>query len=114
MMARLKQGVSWAGLAAGAIAWVLSTQLNYVFATVDCASLAWLRGGTAIISVLLAAVGFGLSWRAWGGKRDALIDGIVDGHPRRMIAGISVLSAALFGITILAQAAAMLILGCEP
>jgi hypothetical protein len=115
MIERFKNGVSWAGLAAGATAWALSTQLNYFFATVHCNSLAWLRAATAIACLVISVAGIALSWPAWSRRNgDALKDDIIGPHPRKLIAGMSVLAAALFGLTILAQAAALLILACKP
>jgi hypothetical protein len=109
MIERFKNGVSWAGLAAGATAWALSTQLNYFFATVHCNSLAWLRAATAIACLVISVAGIALSWPAWSRR-----NGDAGPHPRKLIAGMSVLAAALFGLTILAQAAALLILACKP
>jgi hypothetical protein len=115
MTARIKDGVPWAGLAAGAGAWALSTQLNYVFATVHCESLAWLRVATAIACLVISAAGFALTWPAWIGRDgDLLKEDVFGPHPRRLVAGMSILAAALFGLAILLQAAGSLILECKP
>jgi hypothetical protein len=115
MIARLKDGVPWAGLAVGAGAWALSTQLNYVFATVHCDSLAGLRAVTAIACLLVATAGLALTWPAWRRRHgDLLNEDLIGPHPRRLIAGVSVLAAAIFGLAILMQGVALLILECKP
>jgi hypothetical protein len=115
MIERLRDGVSWAGLAAGASAWALSTQLNYVFATVHCDSLAWLRAATAVACLLISAAGLALTCPAWSTRHgDLLEEDVVGPHPRRFIAGVSILAAVLFGLAILLQAAGLLILECKP
>jgi len=115
MTARLKDGIPWAGLAAGATAWALSTQLNYVFATVHCESLAWLRAVTSIACLVIAAVGLALTWPAWRRRHgDLLEEDVIGPHPRRLVAGVSILAATLFGLAILLQAAGVLILECKP
>ena len=115
MIGRLRDGVAWAGLAAGAGAWALSTQLNYVFATVHCDSLAWLRAATAVACLLISAAGLALTWPAWSTRDgDLLNEDVVGPHPRRLIAGVSILAAGLFGLTILVQGVALLILECQP
>jgi hypothetical protein len=115
MMERLREGFPWAGLAASSTAWALSTQLNYVFATVHCNSSGWLRAGTVITCLLISVVGIVLSWPAWSRRNsDVLKEDVAGSHPRRMIAGISVLAAVLFAVTIAAQAVALMILGCKP
>jgi hypothetical protein len=115
MTARIKDGIPWAGLAAGATAWALSTQLNYVFASVHCESLAWLRAVTAIACLLIAGAGLALTWPAWSGRHgDLLEEDVIGPHPRRLVAGMSILAAALFGLAILLQAAVLLILECKP
>jgi hypothetical protein len=115
MIERFRDGVPWAGLAAGAGAWALSTQLNYVFATVHCESLAWLRAMTAIACLLISAAGLALTWPAWSGRHgDLLEEDVIGPHPRRLVAGMSILAAALFGLAILLQAVGLLILECKP
>jgi TRAP-type C4-dicarboxylate transport system permease small subunit len=114
MIERFRDGVPWAGLAAGAGAWALSTQLNYVFATVHCDALAWLRAVTAIACLVIAAVGLALTWPAWRRMHgDLLEEDVIGPHPRRLVAGVSILAATLFGLAILLQTAGVLILGCK-
>jgi uncharacterized membrane protein len=115
MIERFRDGLPWAGLAAGAGAWALSTQMNYIFATVHCESLAWLREATAIACLVIAAVGIALTWPAWRRRHgDLLEEDVIGPHPRKLVAGVSILAAILFGLAILLQGAGLLILECKP
>src|SRR5581483_9372771 len=62
MRERSWSGISWAGLVASALAWMISTQLNYVFATVHCQELAWPRALTAVATLAVCIGGVALSW----------------------------------------------------
>jgi hypothetical protein len=108
---RSQPGVPWAGLAAGAAAWAISTQLNYIFATVHCEAFTWPRAATALATLAICVGGVVLSWLAWISSPNAM--SITDKQPRQLIAGISVLAGTIFGLAILAQALALVILGCK-
>jgi hypothetical protein len=102
----------WAGLAAGAVAWAISTQLNYVFATVHCEAFTWPRAATSLVTLAICLGGVILSWLDWMSCPDTT--SITRRQPRRLIAGVSVLAGAIFGLAIFAQALALLLLGCTP
>jgi hypothetical protein len=111
----LREGIPAAGLFAGAAAWLVSTQLNYALVPWVCATgMSWV---TPALSAMLMGVGFAggfLSWRAWGDADPASVEESAVAHPRRFLAGIGVLSAALFVLVIASQgSAAFLLQGCE-
>lgn len=109
---RCRAGVPWAGLVAGAVAWAISTQLNYIFATIHCEAFTWPRVATALATLAICVGGVVLSWLAWIPSPNAM--SIANKQPRELIAGISVLAGTIFALAILAQALALLILGCTP
>jgi hypothetical protein len=56
----------WAGVLAGPVAWALSQQVMYLFATLDCSHGKDLALSPVIlITLLLAAGGAFISWRNW-------------------------------------------------
>jgi len=99
---------SWAGLIVGPVAWALHHQGGSNFNYADCR--AW--DGTAVVltgvlalAAVLGAGGLSLSaWRRGGGAAGASHD-----PPGRFVAGLSLMSAALFALTILIQMAAGLL-----
>jgi hypothetical protein len=111
----LRNGVDWAGLAAGPAAWALSTQGNYSLASWVCH---WRTNPVPVLGlvlVLIALVGAALSWRAWRSSNagdEILLE--QSGRPRAFLALMSALLAVLFALVIVMQASAGLILGgCE-
>ncbi len=110
MRERSWSGISWAGLVASALAWMISTQLNYVFATVHCQELAWPRALTAVATLAVCIGGVALSWPAWTQTADA--NSVSNSKSRPLIAGISILGGAIFGLAIAGQGLALFFLGC--
>lgn len=110
-----KSGVPSAGLFAGPAAWAISTELNYALAGWICASgMQWVTPALAALLTALGIFGALLSWRAWT-NLDAVptADGTIPA-PRRLLAGIGVLSGVLFALVIATQGTAGFILqGCE-
>jgi hypothetical protein len=106
----LSRGISWSGLAIGPAAWAFSTQANYAFVAWGCSyhfNFVPLLGlSLAIVSFLSAF----LSWRAWQ-RYDQPGPQIPeqDGHPRYLVAGIGTYTGVLFGLVIIMQAVAGLI-----
>ena len=114
-MHRLRNGIDWAGLAAGPAAWAVSTQGNYSLVGWMCG---WPHNPVpplALVCVVAALIGAVMSWRAWhtSGIGDAiLLDH--DGRPRAFLALVSAMLAVLFAIVIVMQGAAGFVLtGCE-
>jgi hypothetical protein len=107
-MYAVRHGVPWAGLAAAPTAWAVNQQLNYMIVPWVCAD-----GVNLIpfISLLLAALALGGGYLSWSAYRSGGIgEQHSGGHPRKMLAGISILLALLLALTILMQGAAALIL----
>ena len=115
-MARLvEKGLPSAGLWAGPVAWLVSTQANYSLADLDCRLDIPLVPIVALALVAISLAGGFLSWRALGehGEGQALIPWR-DGHPHRFVAAIGVAMALLFAMAITLQGTAGLFLsGCE-
>ena len=108
-MRALAVGTSWAGLAAGPVAWAISTQLNYALVDWQCVHKVPVIPLAAFVLAVLALSGGALSWRAWrrGGasfKPEREVD------TERFVALIGMLTAALFSAVIQLQGAASLIL----
>jgi hypothetical protein len=105
-------GVSWAGLAAGSIAWSISTGLNYIFGTVHCELFFTLRAITVLAMLGLCLGGVALSWPAWRSTPGA--SSVSDKQPRELVAGVSALGGIIFGLAIAAQGLALFFFGCAP
>jgi len=108
-------GVPSAGLFAGAAAWLVSTQLNYALVTWICANgMSWIVPATAAVLTAMSLAGGFLSWRAWGVADLSSAEDSTNAQPRRLLAGIGMLSAVLFALVIALQGSAALVLhGCE-
>ena len=115
-MARLiERGLPSAGLYAGPVAWLVSTQANYSLATLDCEVDIPIVPIVALGLIAISLFGCFLSWRALRtiGEGEAIIPWR-DGHPHRFVAAIGIAMALLFALAILLQGAAGLFLsGCE-
>jgi hypothetical protein len=102
-----------AGIWLGAGAWIANTQLNYALVPWACT-----HGNVAplvaLAMALVAAAGGMLSWRtlaALPARRS--FEDAEGGQPRRMLAALGVALAALFGLVIVLQGTAALVLdGC--
>ena len=103
----LRNGVPWAGLAFGAMAWAISTQLNYALVgngQLPGRSVPWI----ALALALVALAGGALSWRAWRSHGELLGDH-AGGKPRRFVAGMGVFASVLFATAIALQGVAGLV-----
>src|SRR3954471_21617836 len=75
-----RNGIEWAGLAAGPAAWAISTQGNYSLLAWICH---WKLSPVPPLALVLATVALGgaaLSWRAW--RRSAAGHEVFEGHGR--------------------------------
>jgi hypothetical protein len=103
------------GYGLGALAWGTSTELNYALVPRVCGSHWPLIPLLAVVLALIAASGFALSVMAWRQDRPLPSpDRPEAGAPHKLLAGIGVLSGALFTTVIVMQGVAALFLsGCE-
>jgi hypothetical protein len=109
-----RRNLAWAGGAAGPLAWLASTQVNYAFAAWPCAARAPLVAAIALALAVIALGGAALSWR--GLKRVASAPGSLPRKPRseRFVAAAGMGLALLFALVIAMQGTAGLIFdGCE-
>ena len=115
MRVLLRNGIGWAGLAAGPAAWAISTQANYSIVAWACGRPLNPVPPLALALVIIALIGAVLSWRAWyvsGADRELFFE--ENGKPHAFLALMSALIAVLFAAVIAMQGAAGLILtGCE-
>jgi hypothetical protein len=106
--ARITAHLAGAGLFAGAVAWALHQQIQYVLAALFCgrpspASL-WMVSAVAIAIVLFGTVLSWLTIRAFAGETQ---DETGDYYrPRRFLAIVAFMAAALFLFAIMLQLAA--------
>lgn len=100
----------WIGLAAGAGAWAVSTQTNYVLAGLPVAHRFPLVPVVCGLLVILALAGAAISWLAWrqSDGRELLLQG--NGAPYGFFALMSAVAAALFALVIMMQGVAGLVL----
>lgn len=115
MSARRIRLPAWTGLAAGAAAFAVSTQLNYALVPAACAGGVNPTGPLALLLALAAAGGGLASLRVWrsGGAVD-MAEHHRSAAPHRFLAGLSALIAAFFALLILMQGGAALVFdGCE-
>jgi hypothetical protein len=109
----IRDGISWAGLAAGPFAWAVSFQLNYSIAHWQCVAKSHPAPLFSLLALLVAAGGAVLSWRAWQ-VPDHGTGPPMAAHARRFLAGASAGIGALFALVILLQLVAGLVFGgCE-
>jgi hypothetical protein len=104
-----------AGFGLGAIAWGVSTQLNYALAPKVCLTHWPLVPVVSLLLALIGVAGLALSLAAW--RADASgpsVNAPTGGRPHKLLAAIGVMAGALFTLIILLHGVAGLILGgCE-
>jgi hypothetical protein len=110
-MESLSSTVPWAGLAVGPAVWGLNTQLSYSLVPWTCGHNLNL---VAPISGMLAVVAFAgafISWRAWRTiPAKASTDATETHNPQQFLAGMGAALGGLFGLVIVMQGFASLIL----
>lgn len=99
---------AWAGLIGGPLAWALHHQGGSNFNYADCR--AWGGGAVALtgaLALLAVSAAAWVSWSAW--RKAGGAAGVSHEPPGRFVAGLSLMTAALFALTILIQTAAGLL-----
>jgi hypothetical protein len=105
--------MSWAGLAAGAAAWGVSTQTSYALVPLGCAAHVGLAIPVTLVCIAAALTGTWLSWRAARQPVLAAWDDVRGGGPHRFAAWVGIGCGIIFALTIANQAlAAVVLAGC--
>lgn len=94
---------SWAALAAGTTAWVVSHQVGSDYVIADCSAAGWwVIVPLGFVALILAGLGGFLSWRLWKREEEA--------ESHRFIAFVGLAVGALLCFAILLQTIASLII----
>src|SRR4051794_28743869 len=110
----IEKGLPAAGLYAGPVAWLISTQANYALVPWVCAHKVRVIAAVALALIAGSLFGAYLSWRAYGVRPVPPGDFSDGGRPRRFLAGVGILTAVLFALVIAVHGAAGLFFsGCE-
>jgi hypothetical protein len=115
MTAWLEKGLPSAGLYAGPVAWLVSTQANYSLVPWVCAHKIPVTPLLAAVLVLVSLFGGFLSWRALANASPIPHpDATGAGRPHRFVAAIGIMMAVLFALVIAVHGAAGMVFdGCE-
>jgi hypothetical protein len=110
-MARiLRHGLPSAGLFAGPVAWFVAQGSKYASVPWVCANKIQLAHPITIAAFAIVALGAFLSWRALDYAGDARPPGDTGGGaPHRFVAALGIGMALLFGLLILVQGSAALV-----
>lgn len=106
--ARFAAPVAAAGLFAGAFAWAFQQQASTVIASMSCSGGRIQLWIVTALALLVLAAGLALSMFAVRRLREPATNG--NGRPRRLLAHIGVMAAAIFLFAILLQIAAFFFL----
>jgi hypothetical protein len=106
---RIAAPIAAGGLFAGALAWAFQQQASYVVASVSCANGQRNLWIVAALALLLLAAGFALSASAIRAFPDAGSEES-GGRPRRFLAQVGIMAAAVFLFALLLQIAAFFFL----
>jgi hypothetical protein len=110
----IEKGLPAAGLYAGPVAWLVSTQANYALVPWVCAHKVRVIPAVALALIAVSLFGAFLSWRAYAVRPVPPGDFSDGGRPRRFLAGVGILTAVLFALVIAVHGAAGLFFsGCE-
>ena len=109
-MIPLRPSIPWAGLAAAPTAWAANHQLTYMIVPWVCASGVNIIPLIALVFAALAAGGAFISWGSLQAPQEIVAEPHAGGHPRRMLAAISILFALLLTLLLLIQGAAALVI----
>jgi|SRR4051812_2263155 hypothetical protein len=110
----LEKGLPSAGIYAGPIAWLISTQANYALVPWVCAHKVRIIPMVALALIAASLFGAFLSWRAYAASPSPPEDASGDGRPHRFVAVVGMFTAVLFALVIAVHGAAGLVFsGCE-
>jgi len=109
-MVAFRHRIPWAGLAAAPIAWAANHQLSYMIVPWVCASGINIIPLIALVFAALAAGGAFISWGSLQAPQEIVAEPHAGGHPRRMLAAVSILFALLLTLLLLIQGAAALVI----
>ena len=115
MAGLISRGLPSAGIYAGPLAWLTSTQFNYAAVPWVCAHPMPLIPIFALAMAAISLLGGFLSWRAYvSAAPTPLPDSTGAGRPHRFLSLMGIAIALLFTIVILLHGAAGLVFhGCE-
>jgi hypothetical protein len=106
----LTHGLPSAGVFAGPLAWFVAQGSKYASVPWVCANKFQLAHPITVTAFLIAGVGAWLSWRALNYAGDARPPGDPrGGEPHRFLAALGIGMALLFGLLILLQGSAALV-----
>lgn len=111
----MDKGLPSAGLFAGPVAWMVSTQGNYALTSFSCGGRPYAVPLLALALIAASLFGGFLSWRGLSAASSAPTpDPTGGGRPHRFVAIIGVLTAVLFALVIAVHGAAGFVFnGCE-
>ncbi|MGN6551168.1 MAG: hypothetical protein ACTHJ3_14920 [Pararhizobium sp.] len=113
MAQTIRDGIAWAGFAAGPAAWAISFELNYSITHWQCLAHARPAPLVSAGAIAVALAGAGLSWRAYRTASHGVAPPLT-ARTRRFLAGTSLGMALLFALAMALQLVAGLIFGgCE-
>jgi hypothetical protein len=114
MRAHAQSRFAAAGLVLGPLAWAASTQGNYILPDLVCGKSTAPVLGVSLALGLVAWLGAGLSLLAWRRARFDVVQEADGGRAGHLVAALGVGAGGLFGLVILMQGVAALVLsGCE-
>jgi steroid 5-alpha reductase family enzyme len=106
---RIAAPIAAAGLFAGALAWAFQQQASYIVASISCAGAEPKLWIIAALALLLLAAGLAVSLHAARKLQEERAPG-EDSRPRRLLAQVGTMAAAIFLFAILLQIAAFFFL----
>src|SRR3954447_8155730 len=111
----IEKGLPAAGLYAGPVAWLVSTQANYALVPWVCAHKVRVIPIVALALIAASLFGAFLSWRAYAAARPTPPEDASGGErPHRFVALVGMLTAGLFALVIAVHGAAGFVFsGCE-
>jgi hypothetical protein len=110
----VRDGVSWAGIFSGPLAWLISTQANYALAAWPCAHRSGAIPSIALALTFVALAGAALSWRALSRTANSPVSAPRKPRSEVLVAIIGIALASLFALVIAMHGLAGIVFsGCE-